>query len=136
MAAASAGVSARCSSSTGASLERKNGSRFTPYPTIATPSSSSFSAVATGSMIDFGPEQTSNPGVHASSNRSALTSTCPPGCTPPMPPVAATRTPALAPAQIVALTVVAPSTPVATAIGTSRRATFVTAPGVQKRASS
>ena len=48
--------------STGASRARKNGSRSTPNPTTTTPSSSSFSVVAKGSMIDFGPEQTSTPG--------------------------------------------------------------------------
>ena len=58
------------------------------------------------------------------------------GCTPPIPPVAATPIPARCAAQIVALTVVAPSDPAATATGTSRRATFVAAPGSKKRASS
>ncbi len=86
-------------------------------PTSATPSSSSFSAVAAGSMMDFGPEHTSSPGVRASSNRSALTSGSSPGCTPPIPPVALTTIPALAAAQIVALTVVAPSSLLATASG-------------------
>ena len=68
-------------------------------------------------MIDFGPEHTSSPGVRASSNRSALTSGSSPGCTPPIPPVALTTIPAFAAAQIVALTVVAPSSPLATASG-------------------
>ena len=78
-AAAASGVSTRCSRSTGASRAKKNGSRSTPYPTSATPSSSSLSAVAAGSMMDFGPEHTSSPGVRASSNRSALTSGSSPG---------------------------------------------------------
>ncbi len=68
-------------------------------------------------MIDFGPEHTSSPGVRASSNRSALTSGSSPGCTPPMPPVAATSMPAFAAAHTVALTVVAPNAPLATATG-------------------
>ena len=112
------------------------GDESTPTPIVATPSSSSFSAVAAGSMMDLGPEQTSIPGVAASSSRSALTSGSSPGCTPPIPPVALIGMPARAAAQIVALTVVAPTTPEATAIGRSRRATFVARPGSANRASS
>ena len=50
-----------------------------------------------------------------------------------MPPVAPTVMPAFAAAQIVALTVVAPATPRATATGMSRRATFVAVPGSANR---
>ena len=127
--AASSGVSTRCSSSTRASRTRKKGRLLTPKPTRLTPSSSRRSTVAAGSMIDLGPLHTRSPGVRESSTRSALTSGCSPGCTPPIPPVALTAIPARAAAQIVADTVVAPRTPRAQAAGRSRRATLSARPG-------
>ena len=54
----------------------------------------------------------------------------------PLAPVAPTTIPARCAAQIVADTVVAPSAPVAKAIGTSRRATLTAAPDSAKRSSS
>ena len=62
------------------------------------------------SRIIFAPAQTTATGVWASSCRSALTSivTSPPRCTPPMPPVANTRMPAMLARIIVVATVVAP----------------------------
>ena len=53
-----------------------------------------------------------------------------------MPPVATIPIPVRCAAQIVALTVVAPSDPDATATGTSRRATLIAAPGSANRSSS
>ena len=49
-----------------------------------------------------------------------------PRCTPPMPPVANTRMPAISAMIIVVATVVAPSMPRATMTGRSRREAFVT----------
>ncbi len=80
----------------------------------------------------FAPAQTTATGVLASSSRSAEMSivVSAPRCTPPTPPVANTRMPAMAAIIIVAATVVAPSAPRATSMGRSRRlalATFVPA---------
>ena len=50
-----------------------------------------------------------------------------PRCTPPMPPVANTRMPAMAAMIMVVATVVAPSSPRAMSTGKSRRDAFVTA---------
>jgi len=59
-----------------------------------------------------------------------------PRCTPPMPPVAITSMPARAATHIVAATVVAPSSPRATAIARSRRLTLRTPFWVASRSSS
>ena len=84
-------------------------------------------------MIDFGPEHTSSPGVRASSSRSALTSGSRRDARPRCRRSHRRRSPAFAAAQIVALTVVAPARPRATATGMSRRATFVAVPRSAKR---
>ena len=49
-----------------------------------------------------------------------------PRCTPPMPPVAKTRMPAMAAIIMVVVTVVAPSMPFATSTGRSRRDALAT----------
>ena len=75
--------------------------------------------------MDLAPAQTTHTGVRPSSVRSAETSSVasPPRCTPPMPPVTNTRTPARCASSIVHATVVAPSAPLATTPGRSRRET-------------
>ena len=80
------------------------------------------------SRIDFAPAQTTSTPVWASSSRSAEMSivVSAPRCTPPTPPVANTRMPAISAMIIVVATVVAPSSPRATSTGSSRREAFVT----------
>ena len=74
------------------------------------------------------PAQTTHMGVLPSSSRSALTSmvSWPLRWTPPMPPVAKTLIPAMWATIMVAATVVAPSMPLATSSGRSRRLALVT----------
>ncbi|OPZ36275.1 MAG: hypothetical protein BWY99_02056 [Synergistetes bacterium ADurb.BinA166] len=93
-----------------------------PKPITGTPWVSSTSSVRPMSRMDFAPAQTTATGVRASSIRSAEMSKvcCAPLCTPPMPPVANTRTPASDAPIIVLATVVAPSPPLASSIGRSR----------------
>ena len=76
----------------------------------------------------FAPAHTTSTGVCASSSRSAEMSivTSASRCTPPMPPVANTRMPAIAAMIIVVATVVAPSSPRATSTGRSRREALIT----------
>ena len=135
-AAASPGASTRCSRPTGASVARKCGSRSTPYPTIDTPRL--FELLGRGDRVDDG----LRPGADEHPRRAReleqigtdvgrlarMHATDASG--------RADGHARLRPAQIVALTVVAPSAPVATAAGRSRRATLVAAPDSQKRASS
>ena len=75
------------------------------------------------------PAQTTSTGVLASSSRSAEMSmvVSAPRCTPPMPPVAKTLMPAMAAIIMVVVTVQAPSMPLATSTGRSRRLALVTA---------
>lgn len=74
------------------------------------------------SRIDLTPAQTTATGVVANSVRSAeMSNEVPaPRCTPPMPPVANTRMPAIAARRIVAATVVAAVLAVAIIHGRSR----------------
>ena len=76
--------------------------------------------------MDFAPAHTTMTEVLASSSRSAEMSnvSCAPRCTPPMPPVANTRMPAMSAIIIVVVTVHAPSLPCATSTGRSRREAF------------
>ena len=80
------------------------------------------------SSICLAPAQTTATEVCASSCRSAEMSivTSPPRCTPPMPPVANTRMPAISAMSMVVATVVAPVRPLAMYTGTSRRETLPT----------
>ena len=94
------------------------------YPTTGTPRVSSASRVAGRSRIDLNPEQTtSDPSLRASSSRSVETSKVVAASrwTPPSPPVAITPSPHERAIQSVAETVVAASSPRATAIPRSRR---------------
>lgn len=83
--------------------------------------------------MDFAPEQTTVPGRVARAGRSALTSSSLPRCTPPMPPVAKTWTPALRARNSVAETVVPPSPRVLPRIGRSRRLHFRTSEAFASR---
>ena len=78
------------------------------------------------SRIDLAPAHTTATEVFASSCRSAEMSKLSgaPRCTPPMPPVTKTSMPASAAQIIVPATVVAPSSPLASTAGRSRRLTL------------
>ena len=75
----------------------------------------------------FAPEQKTATGERPSSSRSADSSSGRPRWTPPMPPVAIKRIPAIAATRIVAATVVAPTEPCATAVPRSRELTLTEA---------
>ncbi len=94
-----------------------------------TPCVSRYSRVRPMSRIDLAPAQTTATGVCASSCRSAEMSKVSgaPRCTPPMPPVANTRIPAMAAMIMVEATVVAPIPLRASTKGISRRLHLVTA---------
>ena len=81
------------------------------------------------SRMDLAPAQTTATGVWANSCRSAEMSkvSWAPRCTPPMPPVANTRIPAMAAMIMVEATVVAPSPLLASTKGMSRRLHLVAA---------
>ena len=79
--------------------------------------------------MDLAPAHTTITGVWASSSRSAEMSmvVSAPRCTPQMPPVAKTWIPAMWAIIMVVVTVQAPSLPLATSTGRSRRLAFGTA---------
>ena len=85
--------------------------------------------------MDLAPAQITMTGVWASSSRSAEMSmvVSAPRWTPPMPPVANTLMPARWAMIMVVVTVVAPSIPLATSTGRSRRLALVTAVPVLPR---
>src|SRR5207245_1509407 len=92
-----------------------------------TESVSSRSSVLGRSRMIFAPEQKTATGERPSSSRSADSSSGRPRWTPPMPPVAIKRIPAIAATRIVAATVVAPTEPCATAVPRSRELTLTDA---------
>ena len=98
------------------------------YPATATPSVSSRSSVAGISRTDFTPADTTVMRVRDSTVRSADSSSVSayPRCTPPSPPVANTRMPALAASTDVAATVVPAVRFPAIAMPRSRLLTFTT----------
>ena len=100
-----------------------------------TPWVSRYSSVRSRSRIDFAPAQTTRTGERLNSVRSAEISIvdCAPRWTPPMPPVAKKRMPAMLAQSIVPATVVAPNCFVARVIARSRLLTFCTFCAVPKR---